>query len=65
MASFTTARNPNAAEISDELGDADAILQALQTTFSVAQDLSIAQSAGISLIIETVREKLQHAEEKL
>lgn len=54
-----------AVEISDDLCDADAILQALQTTFSVAQDLSIAQSAGISLIIEGVREKLKHAEEKL
>ena len=60
-----TLRSTNAAAISDSLCDADAVLQALQSLFTTAQDLNIGQSMGISIIIDGVREKLKQAEEKL
>lgn len=52
----------NIAVISDNLVDADAILQAVQALFNQPLEVTPAQAAGFSLIIQSAREKIALAE---
>ena len=55
-------KHKNISEITDNLADAEAMLLALQSMFAGAVELNPAQAAGVSLIMDGIRNKILIAE---